>query len=111
MTPYIDDMNQEATYWAATGEYQFGNAILDVPILISCRWQDQAVQFRSSAGETLVSSAVVYSDRELTVHGWIALGDHTTFTDPTSVPDAWIIRQTGSSPDLDAQEVLHKNWL
>lgn len=111
MEPYTEDMNQDATYWAPTDTYEMGDPVLTAPVLILCRWQDVAVNFRSPAGEVMVSSAVVYSDRQLATQGWLALGDHTAVASPRGVPGAWQVQQTGSSPDLDAEEVLHKNWL
>lgn len=111
MEAYTEDMNQEATYWAPTGGYVMGDPQLAAPVLIACRWQDVAVNFRTPAGEVMTSSAVVYSDRQLATQGWLALGDHTTSGTPRGLPGAWMIQQTGSSPDLDAELILHKNWL
>lgn len=108
--PYTDDMNQAATYWAPTDDIAFGVTVMAAPVWIACRWQDQAVQFRSAAGQLETSSAVVYSDRPLAVGGYLALGESVT-ADPRAVAGAAEIRQTGSSPDLDNIEVLHKNWL
>jgi len=108
--PYTDDMNQAATYWAPTDAIAFGVTVMADPVWISCRWQNVATQFRSPAGQLETSSAIVYSDRPLAVGGYVALGESVT-ADPHAVAGAVEIRQSGSSPDLGDDEVLHKNWL
>lgn len=107
MTPYARNMNQAATYWAPGANDGFGGVAAGAAVAILCRWQDKADLFRSPEGQELVSNAVVYVDRELAVKGKLALGTHVG-TPPASAKE---IRQTGSSPSLNAGETLLKVWL
>lgn len=66
MTAYTRNMKQDATYWAPGPNDGFGGQLMLSPILIKCRWQDQAVLFRDTSGREVTSSAVVYVDRDLT---------------------------------------------
>lgn len=113
LTPYTADMRQEATYWPPEGNDGYGGVLLGAPVGLMCRWQDQAVLFRSAEGREETSSAVVYPDRRLAVGGYLALGDGTSVPDPRgqSGLDAREIRQAGQSPDLVGSQVLNKVWL
>lgn len=116
MLSYARNMHQVATYWAPGVNNGFGK--LDfagiIPVLINCRWQDDAVLFRNAQGQEETSSAIVYPDRELMIEGYLARGDHTetgTPTGPLGVAGAHEIRQVGQSPSLTADEVLYKVYL
>jgi hypothetical protein len=116
MITRTDDMEQVATYWPPGVNDGFGNlSFASVePVLIACRWQDDAVLFRAPSGDEETSSAIVYPDRVLAVKGQLALGDHAGTAglgvDPRDA-GAREIRQVGSSPSLSADEVLYKVYL
>lgn len=116
---YTRHMRQSATYWAPTGNDGFGNKTYAAPIVIRCRWQNDAVEFRDATGELTQSSAVVYADRKLAIRGMLAEGDLSDQFDSDGqllladvegvVP--YEIRQLGSSPDLRNANVLNKVYL
>jgi hypothetical protein len=108
MTPYTADMTQAATYWPPTGADAFGTTTHGTAVAIMCRWQDRAVLFRDIDGQEMTSSAIVYPDRALAPRGQIALGTHAGTPLAAGAKE---VRQAGTSPDLDGDEVLHKVWL
>jgi hypothetical protein len=114
-TPYTGSMTQEATYWPPGLPDGFGGLdfAASVPVLIACRWQDDAALFRDAQGREVTSSAVVYVDRELAMRGCLALGDHTALGAGAlqEVAGAFEIRQVGKSPSLSGWEALHKVYL
>lgn len=106
------DMNQVLTYWAPTGKVVFGVVELAPPVLLACRWQGRASQFLDTAGVQRVSRAVVYPESPVAVGGVIALGDWLASTGkPREIKEAQEVAQTGSSPSLKGDEVLHKVWV
>lgn len=109
MTPFVFNMNHTATYWPRTGGngYPGGNQY-GTAVVIKCRWQDTQELFRDTSGEQVMSSAVIYSDRELARGGKLALDD---FTGQSPVEDAREIRQVQSSPALKRDVALNKVWL
>lgn len=108
---YTDDMNQVATYWAPLSGDGLGGIGFAAPILVSCRWENRAVLYKSRDGKDVVSRAVVYPDQPLLDRGWLALDDRTATADPKSVTGAQEIQQVGASPSLDDDVVLNKAWL
>jgi hypothetical protein len=52
------------------------------------------------AGKEEVSRSIIYTDRDLLVGDWIALGDQTGQSDPSGLDIAFPIRDFQSSPDL-----------
>lgn len=103
-------LTQQATYWAptepdGTGGYDFSTT---VPVVVACRWQTVNVRFRDAVGREAISDAVVYPDRELTVAGYIALGDLSSVTDPVADSRCHEIRQATSSPTLDGVDEFFK---
>ena len=105
-------MTQEATYWPPGVPDGFGGLDFSgcMPVLIMCRWQDDAVLFRDAQGREVTSSSIVYVDRDVAVRGFLVLGDHTTEL-PHRVVGAFEIRQVGKSPLLSESETLYKAFL
>lgn len=119
-TAYTNGLNQVATYWAPGVNDGFGGIVYSVaPVVIACRWQDKLDRIRSSSGEVITSTAIVYADRALSVKGYICLGDVTDqvdsdgLLDPEDVTGATPqeIKNVGTSPTIDADVILHKVWL
>lgn len=111
MTIFARHMPQVATYWPpgvndATGGLDFSDV---EPVLISCRWQDDAELFRDNQGREFTSSAIVYPGVAVQVRGWLALGDATgSGGHPRGVSGAREIRQVAASPSLTGDETLIK---
>jgi len=111
MVSWTRNMNQMATYWAPGIPDGFGGMTMQVPVTVTCRWQEQAVLFRDAEGREVTSSVVVYPVQELIIRGYLALGDQTVVLDPRDLATAFEIRQVQQSPSLDATQVLHKVYL
>lgn len=113
--PYTESMTQAATYWPPGVPDGFGGLDFSgcVPVLLMCRWQDDAVLFRDGQGRESTSSAIVYIDRDIEVRGFLALGDHTALgaPRPDEVGSAFEVRKLGKSPSLSKGETLHKAYL
>lgn len=119
-TAYTNGLNQVATYWAPGVNNGFGGIVYSVePVVIACRWQDKMDRIRSTTGEIITSTAVLYVDRALSPKGYICLGDVTDqvdsdgLLDPHDVEGAspQEIKNVGTSPMIDASMTLHKVWL
>lgn len=108
MTPYVDGLNQTATYWAPGVIDGFGGVSFATPILIKCRFQTTTSLVRSAQGQELITSSVAYTDRKLAEEGYICEGDLTAYVNPKSVVEASLIVTSNMSPSLDATEVLYK---
>jgi len=92
---------QDITYWAPTGEDQYGQQTYAPPIIIKGRWEDRNEEVTTIGGEAIVSAAIVYCDRDLAVDGYLALGDVTAAQNPTLLPDrAAPIQAFQHIPDL-----------
>lgn len=108
MQPYVQSMPQIATYWPPGANDGFGGRAVGEPVVMSCRWQDDAQLFRTPEGREAVSRAVVYTAAPVLLGGFLLLGMHLSDVLP---PGAEEIRQVGVSPSLDGAEALHKAWL
>ena len=118
MVAYTRGMAQFATYWSpgvpdGEGGMSFGN-----PIVVRCRWQDDAVLFRNAQGQEVTSSSVVYVDRELEVGGLLAESDLSDdfssegWLDPNTLYGAAReIRGLAASPSYGGLQTLHKVFL
>lgn len=112
---YTTSMHHKATYWPPGQIDEFGQYnFLDVlPELIDCRWQDDAVLFRSATGEEKTSQAVVYPEKQLSVRGYLAYGDLTdqVGVNPREIESAFEIQQVGRTASLDGLTFLNKVYL
>lgn len=107
---YSRNMPMTATYWDFLGVDAYGQSILDAPITIRCRWQDQAVLYKDAQGQQRVSSAIIYPAQEVAIKGWLKLGIDAT-TSPVGLAGAHEIQQVGQSPSLDNRMRLLKVYL
>lgn len=116
-TAFTIGMNQQATYWAPAGNDGFGSKVFADPVLIRCRWQNEDNIVKNVDGVEVKTANVVYPDRELSVRGFLALGDHTGVGREIGVRDttrnvpAWEIISSGASPALHSDTVLYKVFL
>jgi hypothetical protein len=97
---YVSSLKQTLTYWEAPTNDGFGGLTPNaVGVLLSCRWQNDNVLFRTPQSNEETSSAVVYVENAPQIGGFFALGDFTT-EDPLTLEGAFEIRQVKTSPDL-----------
>ena len=104
----IAGLIQDLTYWAPGGENQFGVRTRLAPILIKGHWEDRNEEVHTIGGNTIVSRAVAYVDRDLGINGYLAQGDKTDVAEPTQIPDAWEIKAFNDSPDLRSCTTVRK---
>lgn len=106
---------QTAVYWAPTGAFtQYGVPVLDDPIEISCRWEDQSVETIAPDGTTKMSVALVYPDRDVEVAGVLMLGDLESSTDlinPKENDGAEEIIRFDKLPDFNGTKFLRTAFI
>lgn len=96
------NLRQDITYWApanAPVTNDFGHADMSPPILIKGRWEAKAQQIRRPDGEEVVSTTQVFVDRDVSISGYVALGDHTA-GNPPPTEAAQEIQAYNTTPDL-----------
>lgn len=114
LAAYTRGLNQVAVYWPPGQPDGLGGRAYGTAVEIRCRWQNVAEVYRSSQGEELTSSSVVYPDRVLEIGGFLALGsfeDDITYTTPGDVDGSREIRQVSASPSLRADKQINKVYL
>jgi len=116
ISPYTRHMYQVATYWEPGVNDGFGNLSFAAvqPVLLRCRWENKTVLFRSSSGQEVTSEAVVYTQTDVLLRGYLFLGDEVATgpgLDPRSLAGAREIRRVDSSPSLTADVQLYKAYL
>jgi hypothetical protein len=102
---------QTATYWEATGQGGFGGITFAAPIVIPCRWEDKTELFTDDEGQERVSSAQVWTYDRLENGGYLAKGNQSATTDPTSLDEALEIKRSDEIPDLRGLHYERKAYL
>lgn len=90
------------TWWEATGADGHGGYNFNAPMYLPCRWEDKVEQFRTPGGELDISRALVYvpvADDNFKVGDYLFRGQSQE-DDPTTVQEAFSIRQKVKIPDL-----------
>lgn len=95
------------TYWAPSGQNDYGQATFETPVKMLGRWEDKIVLARTPEGDEFKSQAVVYVPEDLVVGGYLARGDHRTVSNPVTV-GALEVKLYQSVPDLRSLERLRK---
>ena len=102
--------NQKATYWANPVQGGFGGITFDAPIVLNVRWEDRTERFTDMAGQEQISRAVVYTDRDLDLGGYLVL-DESVATDPTQVEGALYVQRSDEIPDLRGLNIEYRSFL
>lgn len=84
-------LTQRCTYWPP--ETPDGSEVPPgPPEALLCRWQDKIQRMTDGAGREYVSRAILYTENELVIDGWVYRGE-TEIADPVDV-GAYRIRDT-----------------
>jgi len=102
-------------YWApGSPSYDaYGRPALAVPVEISVRWEDRAIEFIDPQATRRVSRSIVYANQELLVGGKLMLGTLLSLPSNLEPPDglAWEIIQADSIPNLRNTFMLRRAFL
>lgn len=101
MANYTRNMKQDITYWAPGAPNVYGGRAYVAPVTLKGRWEGRQELFRDKYGQEVMSRARVYCESPVALDGYLYLGTSVA-ADPTTLSDAFEIRQTGSIPDLRA---------
>jgi hypothetical protein len=107
---------QVAVYWGNPQNDGYGGHTFDTATEIRVRWEDKQELFRDVEGREVLSSAVVYSEVDLDLGGFLYLGnvdDSGLDSDPLpkEVPAAREIKQFSKIPNLRGTKFVRKSWL
>jgi hypothetical protein len=99
---------QTAVWWARLAPDHCGAFVFADPVEIDCRWDDRQEEYRNTEGQILLSQAVVYVDREMTVGDKLKKGDlESNMDDPKTLDGAFEIKSFQQIPNLKATETLY----
>ncbi len=101
---------QTATYWGAPVPDGYGGSTFTTPISIKVRWEEKQEEFLTSFGQPVFSQAVVRTDIDIDIGGYLFLGS-SSIADPTSVEGAFPVKRFSKTPDLRNAELARKVWL
>lgn len=99
MPNFERNLRQTATYWAPLGLDAYGKRTFAAPVQRPCRWEDKAETFIDKHGKQETSRSKVFFSLDLELNGHIFLGT-SAVVDPTTLSDAWEIRNVFRTPDL-----------
>lgn len=105
---------QTAVYWPVGSTNEYGQPVYGTPVEIEVRWEDKTEEFMDAEGETHMSKALVYVDREVDVGGVLLLGSLSSSVDqddPKANDGAWEIRRYEALPNFKATEFLRTVYL
>ena len=101
---------QMVTYWARGTSNGFTEESYVSPIVINVRWEDKSERFLTDEGEELRSRAVVYSQINLDLKGFLYLGSSLD-PDPNNVPGSFQIMRFDKTTNLNGTKTERKAWL
>lgn len=108
MTKYFD----VATYWVSSGGLDaYGNYSTYTSQSIDVRWEDKTELYvMDDVGQELRSSAVVYTETEIEVNGWLYLGQSSE-TSPKSQTGAKQVMKVNKIKSLKGNNIIYKIML
>ena len=104
-------LKQTAVYWGGPVNNGFGGFIFDsqYPIELDVRWEDKQELFLDGQGQQSLSRAVVYTNIDIDINGYMLLGELTDLNsdgDPQKHEGAMRIMAFSKIPDLKAQNFV-----
>jgi hypothetical protein len=114
-TILADQLQQTAVWWANPVLDGFGGRTFDHGVDIRCRWEQKQELFVDAQGQRVLSRAVAYVDRDLSVHDYLYLGTLedlvTVGIQPFEVAEAFEVRAFKKIPSRDATRFVRTAWL
>ena len=101
------NLRQTITYWSPSTPDGFGGKSFGSPTTLNGRWEDKVVEFVDPEGRESVSQAIVYTDTDVSLGGFLYNGTSTA-SDPNSVDGAREIRNFSKTPNLKANQFERK---
>lgn len=105
------NMRQTVTHWAITGDGSFSGPTFAPPATMRARWEHRNELFRTPAGDEEVSRTIAYLESDVDVGDYVIEGDYSDVVDPTTLTQAFRVKQFAKSSDLRNVEVIRKVWL
>jgi hypothetical protein len=105
------NFKQTVTHWAITGEGSFSGPTFAAPNVMKGRWDYRNELFRTPAGDEEVSRTIAYLESDVDVGDYVIEGDYSEVSDPTTLPQAFRVKQFQKISDLRNVFVLRKVWL
>jgi len=108
---------QKAVYWADSGTTDgFGSSVYQTPLEIDVRWELKNELYVDDKGNENTSQAVIYPNTELTLNGYLYLGELADLSveqqaDPILLDDSFIISKIQKIPSINNIEFMFKVWL
>jgi hypothetical protein len=103
------NLKQTCTFWACDSD-GYGGFVYSAPVQIRCRWEERGELFRSVTGEELVSKAVVFVAEDVSIGGYLYLGDSDAL-DPTTLAGADRIQRFNRITSLSSMQLMRVAYL
>lgn len=103
------NLREDITYWSVTAD-GFGGYIFKGPFQMKGRWEQKQQLIWTAKGEEEVSAAQVYLSSDVENGGYIFRGKSSE-ADPTTLSNAWIIRQFNRIPAQSGTRIARKAFL
>lgn len=105
---YKSMLKQKATWWPVTPD-SYGGDVFGTPLLLDCRWEDREDVFIGQIDRReLVSNAVVFLDRDISVGDYLFEGDQTLVADPSALVGSFKVQRFDKIPDLRNLEAVRR---
>jgi hypothetical protein len=108
---------QDIVYWAPSTNGVYNYPTFSDPIGITGRWTDKREIVKNDGGEDILSSAILYTDTDLLINGYVMLGDiddiDSSITGPedNNLTDVRKIIAKENSPTKKGTEFVRRVWL
>ncbi len=111
MSRFTRNYKHAITHWPNAGSDGYAGSTWDTPVLMKGRWEETAIAFKTPDGEEKVSSAVVFVPSDVAIGDYLAEGDLTATADPTTLANAWEIKQFSRNTDLRNINTIRKAFM
>ena len=106
----------DAVYWPSTGRDRFNKITYGTAEDLKVFWVDKIQEVVDHNGQTVTSSAMVFSGKDLTIEGMLWRGTKSqlagdNLTDPRKNAGAFAMRAIGKTPTLNAKQFARVNYL
>jgi len=100
-------MNQEMTVYQKSGNFTGSGApVVDVPIVVNCRWATTSETFTTNSGDEVYVKAWISCIENFEEGDLVVLGDTSSELDPI-VAGAEELKRASEIPNLSAEEIMY----
>ena len=99
---------EDLTHWTDDGDDTYGGRTWGTPVIVKGRWEELDMLENERISQEKTSNATVYLVTDVVVGDYLARGDKTATSNPTTLDGAWKVLHFQRVTDLSNLDTIRR---